>query len=118
VTGFIPESCPASFRNGARNDFGIVPGLPRNPHLTPPIVKELEINYPIFIPAKQRGRYSISLPSYRYPGGKLKDDASKEERQAYGKAISAYVNEKFGNLNGFVLFDEANRYQINFPKGW
>src|SRR5208282_4791504 len=31
VTGFIPESCPASFRNGARNDFGIVPGLPRNP---------------------------------------------------------------------------------------
>ena len=32
VTGFIPESCPASFRNGARNDFGIVPGLPRNPH--------------------------------------------------------------------------------------
>src|SRR5271157_6641503 len=33
VTGFIPESCPASFRNGARNDFGIVPGLPRNPQL-------------------------------------------------------------------------------------
>src|SRR5271157_4412624 len=30
----IPESCPASFRNGARNDFGIVPGLPRNPQAT------------------------------------------------------------------------------------
>jgi len=30
--GFIPESCPSSFRNAARDDFGIVPTLPRNPH--------------------------------------------------------------------------------------
>jgi len=29
--GFIPESCPSSFRNAARDDFGIVPTLPRNP---------------------------------------------------------------------------------------
>src|SRR5438094_829410 len=28
VTGFIPESCPASFRNAARDDFGIVTALP------------------------------------------------------------------------------------------
>ncbi|MGD0460819.1 MAG: hypothetical protein ABSC21_24140, partial [Terriglobia bacterium] len=31
--GFIPESCPASFRNADRNDLGIVTALPRNPHL-------------------------------------------------------------------------------------
>jgi hypothetical protein len=31
--GFIPESCPSSFRNAARDDFGIVPTLPRNPQL-------------------------------------------------------------------------------------
>jgi hypothetical protein len=31
VPGFIPESCPASFRNADRDDFGNVPALPRNP---------------------------------------------------------------------------------------
>jgi len=30
VTGFIPESWPASFRNGGRDDFGTVAALPRN----------------------------------------------------------------------------------------
>jgi len=33
VPGFIPESCPASFRNADRDDFGNVPALPRNPQL-------------------------------------------------------------------------------------
>jgi hypothetical protein len=31
VPGFIPESCPASFRNADRDDFGILPTLLRNP---------------------------------------------------------------------------------------
>jgi hypothetical protein len=31
VTGFTPELWPESFRNGGRNDSGIVAGLPRNP---------------------------------------------------------------------------------------
>jgi len=34
VPGFIPESCPASFRNADRDDFGNVPALPRNPHFS------------------------------------------------------------------------------------
>ena len=34
--GFIPESCPSSFRNAARDDFGIVPTLPRNPQGSSP----------------------------------------------------------------------------------
>src|SRR2546426_11994462 len=35
VTGFIPESLPASFRNAARHDFVIVTALPWNPHSPP-----------------------------------------------------------------------------------
>jgi glutaredoxin len=34
VPGFIPESCPDSFRNADRIDLGIAPALPRNPHKT------------------------------------------------------------------------------------
>lgn len=86
--------------------------------LTQPVGKELPLNYPIFIPSKQRGRYHISLLTYKYPGGKPKDGLGSEERSTYEKGLSKYVSEMFQNLDGFVLFDESHRYQINFPRGW
>jgi hypothetical protein len=76
----------------------------------------LKPDYPIIIPAKQRIRFAIHL---QYPYDKtLKEDASKEERKAYRKDIEAFFNNKLQNLDGFVLFDERARYQIEFPKGW
>jgi hypothetical protein len=114
----LENTTNADYRVQEPSGTSILGRLKTENSLTPPIVKLVEIDYPIFIPAKQRGRYSISLQPYKYPGGKLKDDASKEERDVYRKAISAYVNEKLNNLDGFVLFDETNRYEINFPKGW
>jgi len=92
--------------------------LKKEKSLTPPMGMEIQITYPVFIPAKQRARYRISLPSYKYPGGWLKDNPTEEERDGYEKEISAYVGQKLGNLDGFVLFDETNRYEIDFPKGW
>src|SRR5208282_2764750 len=69
VTGFIPESCPASFRNGARNDFGIVPGLPRNPHVGQPIrgvcfwacSGSVSTSWSTWIQMATRNRYGSSL---------------------------------------------------------
>jgi len=76
----------------------------------------LKPDYPILIPAKQRIRFALHLG---YPYDKtLKKDASKEEREKYRKDMEAYANKEFSNLDGFVLFDELNRYQIEFPKGW
>jgi hypothetical protein len=75
----------------------------------------LRPDYPILIPAKQRIRFAFHLG---YPYNKsLKKDATQEEQEKYIKDIEAYVNEEFSNLDGFVLFDEMNRYQIEFPKG-
>jgi hypothetical protein len=54
---------------------------------------------------------------YKYTKG-LELDASKEERQKFRKELSDFVNTKLSNLDGFVLFDDNNRYQINLPKGW
>jgi len=48
----------------------------------------------------------------------LKFDATKEERKKYKKELESHINDKFKNLNGFVLFDQKNRYRIDFPKGW
>jgi len=28
------------------------------------------------------------------------------------------MKKEFANLDGFVLFDTTNRYQINLPNGW
>jgi hypothetical protein len=76
----------------------------------------LTTDYPIFIPAGKRLRFGIHL---RYPSGKrLKADASIEERKKFRKELEKYVDKKLSNLNGFSLFDEMNRYQIDFPNGW
>jgi hypothetical protein len=79
----------------------------------------VKIDYPLFVPAKQRSRFAIHLLAYPYQGKEvLKADASLEERRSFRKALAGYVSKDMGNLDGFVLLDEANRYQINFPKGW
>jgi hypothetical protein len=73
--------------------------------------KFLQPDSPVLIPAKQRIRFALHV-GYPYEYDKsLKAGASKKD-------IEAYVNEKFSNLDGFALFDENNRYQIDFPKGW
>lgn len=71
---------------------------------------------PILIPAKQRLRFALHVA---YPYDKsLKNDATKEEKERYRKDLEAYVAKEFSNLDGFTIFDEVNRYQIEFPKGW
>jgi hypothetical protein len=59
------------------------------PQSLAPFDNSVKIQYPMFIPSKQRLRVDIEI---EYPDRK--------------------------NLDGFVLFDTNKRYQINFPKGW
>jgi hypothetical protein len=71
---------------------------------------------PIWIPAKQRMRFALHLA---LPYDKsLKKDATKDEKNEYRKNLEIYLNKEFTNLDGFTLFDEVNRYQIELPKGW
>jgi len=72
--------------------------------------------FPIFVPAKSRVRISLSIP-YTYPI-KEKDDPTLDERKKYTTDVAKYVMDKMGNLNGFVIFDTSNRYEIDFPNGW
>ena len=71
----------------------------------------------VYIPARQRVRYSIHT-IYPYDKEKLKADASTDERTAWRKKLGIFIKEDMGNLNGFVIFDDTDRYQINFKKGW
>ena len=76
----------------------------------------LKPDHPILIPAKQRIRFGIHL---KYPfEKKMKKGSTKEERKKYPEELEKYISEELSNLDGFVLFDEINRYQIDFPCGW
>jgi hypothetical protein len=72
--------------------------------------------YPIFVPAKNRVRMSIIIP-YPYPI-KEKDKPTRDEQKQYTTNVAKYVTDEMGNLDGFVLFDTLNRYEIDFPNGW
>lgn len=75
-----------------------------------------KLHFPIFIPARQRVWVPIEL-SYPYQE-KLASDASGKERHKWRQKLREFVKSQMGNLNGFVLFDNKNRYQINFPRPW
>ena len=67
--------------------------------------KELSLDYPVFVPARQR----VELPIH------LNVTYTDEDEKKYGK-LPDFMRGT--SIKGFVLFDKANRYQINFPQGW
>ncbi|MDP9263858.1 MAG: hypothetical protein M3O85_06005 [Acidobacteriota bacterium] len=73
-------------------------------------------DFPIFVPAHGRARFSISV-AYEYPI-REKADPSDDESYNYHTELSKFVVKQMGNLDGFVMFDEATRYQVIFPNGW
>jgi hypothetical protein len=76
----------------------------------------LKIDFPILLPAKQRARFAIHF-NYPYEK-KSRGEATQDEREKYRKELAAFLKEKAPNLNGFALFDELNRYQVDFARGW
>jgi hypothetical protein len=70
----------------------------------------------VFIPQKQRARYVIIFNG-SYPE-KKKADYVNEEKAAFRNRLKQYLNKHADDLDGFVVFDNANRYEIDFPKGW
>jgi hypothetical protein len=76
---------------------------------------EFKFALPFFVPAREQVRFEIkSVLGFK---GESKASAGTDQEPS-DKEIGAFVNKKIGNLNGFVLFDEARRYKIDFPKGW
>jgi hypothetical protein len=48
----------------------------------------------------------------------MKEGSTEEEKKQFRDELRKYVSGELPNLDGFVLFDERNRYQIDFPGGW
>lgn len=78
--------------------------------------KTIAVEFPVFVPAKNRVRLPIIL-KYHYPV-REKNDPTLEERKQFRTDVAKYITNEFKNLDGFVLFDTTNRYEIDFPTGW
>ncbi len=66
------------------------------------------------MPAKKRVRFAVHL-NYPY-STKEKENADLDERKKYRQAVEKYINDEMGNLDGFDLLNETNRYEIVFPR--
>jgi hypothetical protein len=65
----------------------------------------MQIENPIFLPARNRIRIALQM----FPG---------QVGPVTQEKFRSFVAGKTADLQGFVLFDEAARYQIELPGGW
>ena len=72
----------------------------------------------IFIPAKQRRWFIAHLNNWVVPKNFGPEPKTSEEYSKRRKLIEDYMKKELHDLDGFVVFDSTNRYEINLPNGW
>jgi hypothetical protein len=105
----LQNATNADYEIGSETDIKIVVRT-NGGSLTEPLPKETAtLRRPVFIPAQQKAisRLSIAL-------GNIPQKKADETNEEYHERLRAFCREHLGN-NGFVLFDDFNRYQINLP---
>lgn len=70
----------------------------------------VRLSYPTFLPARQRARVALEVPSsFAWP---------TDNDSVYQDKLRDFVNQKLVDVQAFVLFDQADRFEIEFPSGW
>ena len=115
----LSNNTDRDFRIDSDTDVRLAGRLQRQAALTAENSKEfLATEFPVFIPAKQRSRFAVHL-GYPYEGATpLTQGTSPAEREQNEKSVLAYVRNELTNLDGFVVFHEPTRYQVDLPSGW
>lgn len=72
--------------------------------------EQVRLSYPTFLPARQRARVALQIPSsFSWPA---------DSDPAFQDKLRDLVNQKLTEVQAFVLFDQADRFAIEFPSGW
>jgi hypothetical protein len=72
--------------------------------------EQVRLSYPTFLPARQRARVALEIPSsFSWPA---------DSDPAFQDRLRDLVNQKLTEVQAFVLFDQADRFEIEFPSGW
>jgi hypothetical protein len=74
------------------------------------------IHFPTFVPARQRVMFVIQTPKICTKPFKFANSPEEQEKQR--EELEDCVRNEMPNVNGFVLFDDYHRYEIDFPKSW
>lgn len=86
------------------------------------------LQLPAFIPAGQKGMLTLSLALSSIPEREALQTApdfipdppsaaaAVDDYEQYHERVRAYLQRNSGQVDSFVLFDEANRYPINLPR--
>lgn len=70
----------------------------------------VRLSYPTFLPARQRARVALEVPAlFNWPG---------DNDPAFQDRLRDFVNQKLVDVQAFVLFDQGDRFDIEFPSGW
>lgn len=72
--------------------------------------EEIVVSYPAFLPAHQSARIALEV---RHP--LAWPDAKDPEMQ---NRLKEFVSQRLADVEGFVLFDQPDHFQIEFPSGW
>jgi len=72
--------------------------------------QRVRLSYPTFLPAQQRARVALEiLSAFSWPA---------DGDPAYQNRLRDFVNQRLIDVGAFVLFDQADRFDIEFPSGW
>ena len=72
--------------------------------------QQVRLSYPTFLPAQQRARVALEIPApFGWPA---------DSDPAFQDKLRDFVNQKLVDAEAFVLFDQADRFEIEFPNGW
>jgi hypothetical protein len=72
--------------------------------------QQVRLSFPTFLPARQRARVALEIPSpFGWPA---------ENDAAFQDKLRDLVNQRLQEAQSFVLFDQTDRFQIEFPSGW
>jgi hypothetical protein len=72
--------------------------------------EQVRLSYPTFLPARQRARIALEIPSaFNWPA---------DNDPAFQDRLRDLVNQKLAEVQAFVLFDQADRFEIEFLSGW
>lgn len=72
--------------------------------------EQIHLSYATFLPARQRARIALEIA---HPfGWPAQSDPQFQDK------LKEFFNQRLADVQGFVMFDQADRFQIEFPAGW
>jgi hypothetical protein len=71
---------------------------------------DVRLAFPTFLPARQRVRATLNVRrQFEWPA---RGDAALQNK------LKDFINQRLSGIEGFVLFDQGDRCEIEFPRGW